>query len=181
VDADAGAAANPEGAAMRANVDVRQALELLAKLEPELVAHASRRAATTRWRDDGQALDRALQAGLARLHVEIGRATFVYLRWHAERVQAAAATACAAGGMSEAGRRAVSDADGRRWTVWEVPPNDLFGGASPRWLVFHSSTERRRTSDYPPDWRVRSDPELCALVTRGDAAPNARSEVPCAR
>jgi hypothetical protein len=165
---------------MRANVDVRQALDLLAKLEPELVAHASTFAAHTPWRGDGDTLDRALQAGLARLHVEVGHATFVYLRWHAERAHAATAAACAAGGTSETGR-AVSDANGRRWTVWEVVPNDLFGGASPRWLVFHSSAERRRTTDYPPDWCARSDQELCTLLTRANVASDARPEVPRAR
>ncbi|AHG93690.1 hypothetical protein J421_6155 (plasmid) [Gemmatirosa kalamazoonensis] len=165
---------------MRANVDVRQALELLAKLEPELVAHASTFAADTPWRDDGEALDRALLSGLTRLRVEVGRATFVYLRWHAERVHASTVTARAAGGTPEMGR-VVSDADGRRWTVWEVAPNDLFGGASPRWLVFHSSVERRQTTDYPPDWRVRSEQALCELLMRADAARDRRSEAPRGR
>ena len=93
---------------------------------------------------------------------------------------AATDLACPAGGMSDAGR-SVSDVDGRRWTVWEVGPNDLFGGASPRWLVFRSGAERRQTADYPPDWRVRSDQELCTLLPRGTAASDARSEVPRAR
>jgi hypothetical protein len=184
---------------MSANVDVEQALELLAKLQPELLAYES---AVTRdlpdgpSLDDGEALDRALRAGLARLRVEIGRETFIYLRWRAERARAAAAATRAAAAASRgtarvvrgatertttATEREVRDALGRLWTVSEVVPNDLLGSASPRWLVFRRGAGHRQTSDYPPDWRARSDHELCRLLTLGDSASDVPPDMPDAR
>jgi hypothetical protein len=162
---------------MSPNVDVVQALELLAKLEPELLAHEATVPRDLLGRTslgDGETLDRALRAGLARLHVEIGRETFIYLRWRAERARAAAVCA-------ETAERDVRDAAGRLWTVSEASPSDLFGSASPRWLVFRCGAARHQTSDYPPDWRARSDEELCRLITLGDHTPDEQPEAPRAR
>ena len=72
---------------MSPNVDVVRALELLSQLEPELQAHGVVVPFGTASPGDGDALDRALRAGLARLRVEIGRETFIYLRWRAERAR----------------------------------------------------------------------------------------------
>ncbi|AHG93278.1 hypothetical protein J421_5743 (plasmid) [Gemmatirosa kalamazoonensis] len=181
---------------MSPNVDVVRALELLSQLEPELLAHEAVVPPGRPSPGDGDALDRALRAGLARLRVEIGRETFIYLRWRAERAREAAAAARAEAAAlrrtARATRRAadlptsatareVRDASGRSWTISEAGPNDLFGGASPRWLGFHSGAVHRQISDYPPDWRARGDEELCQLLTRDDAVSDERPEAPRAK
>jgi hypothetical protein len=58
----------------------------------------------------------------------------------------------------------VCDLGGRRWAVREAGPNDLFGCESPRWLVFRSAGEERRTSAYPPEWHSLPDAALLALL-----------------
>jgi hypothetical protein len=99
---------------MSPNVDVVRALELLAKLEPELLAHEATVPPGRTSLGDGDALDRALRAGLARLRVEIGRETFIYLRWRAERACEAAAAACAAAAASRRTARATRGAADRQ-------------------------------------------------------------------
>jgi hypothetical protein len=184
---------------MSSNVDVEQALELLAKLEPELRAYEATvppERPDSPTPVDGEALDRALRAGLARLRVELGRETFIYLRWRAERARAAAAAARAAAAAARrtaratrgaadlptsATEREIRDAAGRVWTVAEVAPDDPSDAASARRLVFRCGADRRQASVYPPDWRVRSDRELRELLTLGGTTSDERPQVPRAR
>jgi hypothetical protein len=91
---------------MRASVDVGTALELLPQLEPELAAHEASGGSEAPELSDGESLDRALRAGLARLRVQVGRATFIYLRWKAEHARAKAQAARAPAVSSRARARA---------------------------------------------------------------------------
>lgn len=160
---------------MTRSVDVALALDLIAHLEPELAAHEALAlldgGASS---GDGEALDRALCAGLARLHAEVGRETFVFLRWKAEHAIAAARTVTpvirrAPPTPAVQPRREIRDLAGRAWTVSEVATYDPSGGMRPRWLVFRSGTERHVVAHYPPDWSRCSDHELCALRPGSDA------------
>jgi hypothetical protein len=178
---------------MSANVDVVMALELLARLEPDLAAEEAWTRPEPARPDDEEALDRALRAGLARLRVEVGRETFIYLRWRVEMAresarvarEAAAEARRAAQAARDATvavhpglgallfrrepRREIHDAGGNRWAVSEVVANELLGAASPRWLVFVCGRARRHVAAYPPDWRALPEDALLALLASTDA------------
>jgi len=85
------------------------------------------------------------------------------------------------------GPRNFTDARGVEWSVWEVknpsvPPKlaALLGPDRRRaaWLVFEAPTsEKRRLSPYPDDWRTISDEELercCEQAVRVPPAPARR-------
>lgn len=139
--------------------------------------------------------DRALPGAPARRRVEGSREPLAYLEWRVTRAWHAAQ---AAGERPEPERvvrgaprrqpddeprpaqptRLVCDPAGRRWAVREVGPNDLFGGESPRWLIFRSAGAERRTSAYPPDWEslpAEALLALLALLPRAGAGPRART------
>ena len=86
--------------------------------------------------------------------------------------------------------RAIEDASGVTWQVWEVVPGspriagpvtgrmpNVWGGAelhsapatasTPHddgWLVFMADTERRRLAPIPPDWAALDDAHLLRLL-----------------
>jgi hypothetical protein len=165
---------------MSSNVDVWWARELLDEIGPEQLADEAH---TLRAAEPGlsmiEALDHALRRALVRRRAEVSRETFVYLQWRVEQAwlatrarHAASEAACgvharASGRPHSVPRpatRLVSDPDGRRWAVCEAGPNDLLGAGSPRWLIFRSAGEERRTSAYLPDWASLTDAAVLALL-----------------
>jgi hypothetical protein len=72
--------------------------------------------------------------------------------------------------------REFNDADGVRWEVWDVLPQQVAPTLSSRlrlppellggWLAFYSSKEARRLAPIPATWPSMSDPELAAALKR---------------
>jgi hypothetical protein len=72
--------------------------------------------------------------------------------------------------------RQVIDADGVPWCVWEVVGDTSPGGRGAASLMFDSDTAGRRFRvwEYPPEWRELADEELLAvggLRTRPASSP----------
>jgi len=60
--------------------------------------------------------------------------------------------------------RALRDADGRRWLVyeWTAPEHSPYPGR--RFLILDSASILRRLSDFPVGWQSLSDEELLGLL-----------------
>jgi hypothetical protein len=84
--------------------------------------------------------------------------------------------------------RFFTDSSGTAWTIYEIQPADVVGGANlflphPErrggWLLFESEHgERRRLAPFPPDWRNVSTYEIerwCMRATPVVAKENRRS------
>jgi hypothetical protein len=158
---------------MSSNVDVQGALALLDEIGPTLADEERVLRAAEPQLSTAESLARVLRSALARRRAEVSRETFVYLHWRVEREWHATPAGRATFAAARPARaetpwlgstRLVCDPAGRRWAVRETTPNDLFGAASPHWLVFRSAGEERRTSVYEPSWASLPDAALLALL-----------------
>ncbi|MGQ0715250.1 MAG: hypothetical protein ACT4PJ_16245 [Gemmatimonadaceae bacterium] len=75
--------------------------------------------------------------------------------------------------------REFSDADGRRWRVWDIRPDQLHGATRAEdylqsmihgWLAFEPAGggEKRRLSPIPPGWDSASEAELEKMLERAE-------------
>jgi len=72
--------------------------------------------------------------------------------------------------------REFHDADGVRWEVWDVLPNQVTSTLRSRlrlppellrgWLAFYSAKEARRLAPIPATWPIMSDADLVAALRR---------------
>ena len=75
--------------------------------------------------------------------------------------------------------REFQDADGVRWEVWDVLPNQVTSTLRYRlrlppdllrgWLAFYSAKEARRLAPIPATWPIMSDAELVKALGRAPA------------
>lgn len=74
--------------------------------------------------------------------------------------------------------RNFEDANGVRWTVWEVIPHGL-GSTGVRvrpefaagWLAFQTGDERRRLTPIPEGWEHCTDAQLARMCARARPTP----------
>ena len=65
--------------------------------------------------------------------------------------------------------REFTDAQGRRWTVWNTIPNWHVGvpvQLQSGWLTFECASERRRLAPIPADWEASSEVTLESYCRR---------------
>lgn len=86
--------------------------------------------------------------------------------------------------------REFADADGHRWTAWDVSPSRNYDNLLPgfrdqvpstgaSWLAFECKVtrERRRLAPVPRDWSSCTDAELVALCGRATLIPRRRQRI----
>ena len=67
--------------------------------------------------------------------------------------------------------RSFRDNQGRAWEVWMVTP--LFSGLK-SWLCFETKGEKRRLTQFPTDWQLKTDEALCELCATAELARGIR-------
>ncbi len=74
--------------------------------------------------------------------------------------------------------REITDADGRRWQVWDTYPQsggrgvviDEYAGG---WLTFESENEKRRLAPVPVRWEALDTADLLPLLHRSERVARA--------
>jgi hypothetical protein len=62
--------------------------------------------------------------------------------------------------------RAIRDAAGTQWRVFEMPTERVPDAPRVTCLIADSAGATRRVWDYPDDWRALPDAELLAVIER---------------
>ena len=131
------------------NVDVQQAAEVYARVEPGLAEHEARVRAGDPTLSRDEVLDRALRVAISTLGAQLSRETFDYLR---SKVESTRMQSSALREARQTRPRIFRDGAGALWTVLEVEAAGMVGARGPRCLVFECGAAVRRVWHYPSEW-----------------------------